>query len=127
MPNFENHFCYADLLKGFLILGQPCPKMFQLGVLLKVVYFQFLSVFLFLLFKSKPTIADCDLKTVFHRLTMHLWLTTGQGDETIKCLNLYYIKTSNDTIVLFVFETLKTTKPDHHLQPKELKTFKDIE
>ena len=29
--------------------------------------------------------------------------------------------------VLFLSETLKTTRPDHHLLPIELKTFKDSE
>ena len=30
-------------------------------------------------------------------------------------------------VVLFLSETLKTTRPDHHLLPIELKTFKDSE
>ena len=54
-------------------------------------------------------------------------LTTGQRDQTIKCLNLDYIKISSDNVVLLVPETLKTTRPGHHLQPKKLKTFKDSE
>ena len=53
-----------------------------------------------------------------------LCLTTGQRDQTIKCLNLDYIKISSDKVVLFVPETLKITKPGHHLPPIELKTFK---
>ena len=54
-------------------------------------------------------------------------LTTGQGDQTIKCLSLDCIKSSSDKVVLFVPETLKTTRPGHHLPPVELKTFKDSE
>ena len=58
---------------------------------------------------------------------MLLCLTTGQRVQTIKCLNLDYIKISSDKVVLFVPETLKTTRSDHHLPPLELKTFKDSE
>ena len=75
--------------------------------------------------KSKPTLTNCDLKTLSHRLAKLLCVTTGQRDQTIKCLNLDYIKISSDKVVLFVPETLKTTRPGHHLPPIELKTFKD--
>ena len=54
-------------------------------------------------------------------------LTKGQRNQTIKCLNLDYIKISSDKVFLFVPETLKTTRPGHHLPPIELKTFKDSE
>ena len=54
-------------------------------------------------------------------------LTTGQRDQTIKCLNLDYIKISSDKVVLLVPQTLKTTRPGHHVPPIELKTFKDSE
>ena len=77
--------------------------------------------------KSKPTLTNCDLKTLSHRLAILLCLTTGQRDQTIKCLNLDCIKISSDKVVLFVPETLKTTRPGHHLPPIELKTFKDSE
>ena len=42
-------------------------------------------------------------------------LATCQRDQTIKFLNLDYIKIPIDKIVLFVPKTLKTTKQDHHL------------
>ena len=83
------------------------------------------KVFTFI--KSKPTLTNCDLKTLSHRLAILLCLTTGQRDQTIKCLNLDCIKISSDKVVLFVPETLKTTRPGHHLPPIELKTFKDSE
>ena len=54
-------------------------------------------------------------------------LTTGQRDQTIKCLNLDYIKISSDKVVLLVPKSLKNTRPGHHLPPIELKTLKDIE
>ena len=77
--------------------------------------------------KSKPTLTNCDLKILSHRLAILLRLTTGQRDQTIKCLNLDYIQISSDNELLFVPETLKTTSPGHHLPPIELKTFKDSE
>ena len=83
------------------------------------------KVFTFI--KSKPTLTNCDLKTLSHRLAILLCLTTGQRDQTIKCLNLDCIKISSDKVVLFVPETLKTTRSGHHLPPIELKTFKDSE
>ena len=83
------------------------------------------KVFTFI--KSKPTLTVCDLKTISHRLAMLLHSTTGQRDHTIKCLNLDYITISSDKVVLFVPETLKTTRTGHHLPPIELKIFKDIE
>ena len=83
------------------------------------------KVFTFI--KSKPTLTNCDLKTLSHRLAILLCLTTGQRDQTIECLNLDCIKISSDKVVLFVPETLKTTRPGHHLPPIELKTFKDSE
>ena len=54
-------------------------------------------------------------------------LITSQRDQAIKCLNLDCIKISSDKVVLLVPETLKTTRPGHHLPPTELKTFKDSE
>ena len=83
------------------------------------------KVFTFI--RSKPTLTNCDLKPLSHRLAILLCLTTGQRDQTIKCLNLDCIKISSDKVVLFVPETLKTTRPGHHLSPIELKTFKDSE
>ena len=53
-------------------------------------------------------------------------LTTGQRDQTIKRLNLDYIKISSDKVVLFMPETLKTTRSGLHSSPIELMTFKDI-
>lgn len=38
-----------------------------------------------------------------------------------------YINISCDKVVLFVPETLKTTRAGHHLAPVELKAFQDIE
>ena len=58
------------------------------------------KVFTFI--KSKPTLTNCDLKTLFHRLAILLCLTTDQRDQTIKCLNLDCIKISSDKVVLFV-------------------------
>ena len=81
----------------------------------------------FTFIKSKSTLTNCYLKTLSHRLAILLCLTTGQRDQTTKCLNLDYIKISSDKIVLFVPETLKTTRLRHHLLPIELKTFKDSE
>ena len=70
------------------------------------------KVFTFI--KSKPTLTNCFLKTLSHRLAILLFLKTGQRDQTIKCLNLDYIKISSEKVVLFVPETLKTTRPGHH-------------
>ena len=83
------------------------------------------KVFTFI--KSKLTLTNCDLQTLSHRLAILLCLTTDQRDQTIKCLNLDCIKISSDKVVLFVPETLKTTRPGHDLPPIELKTFKDSE
>ena len=77
------------------------------------------KVFTFI--KSTPTLTNCDLEIISHRFA------TGQRDQTIKCLNLEYIKISSNKVVLFVFKTLKTTRPGHHLPPIGLKTFKDSE
>ena len=46
---------------------------------------------------------------------MDLCLPRGQGDQTIECLNLDYIKISSDKIVLLVPET---TRPGDHLRPR---------
>ena len=81
----------------------------------------------FIFIKSKLTLRNFDLKTLSHKLAILLCLTTGQGDQTIKCLNLDYIEISSGKVVLFVPETLKTTRPGHPLPPIELKIFKDSE
>ena len=114
MFHLKNHLWYADFSKGFLISGQPCQKMLPLDVT---------KVFIFI--KSKPSITNCDLKTLSDRLAILLCLTTGQREQTIKCLNLDCIKISSDKVVLFVTESLKTTRSSHHLPPTELKTYKD--
>ena len=72
MSHLENHLWYADFSKGFLILGQPCQDMLQLGMLTK---------FLLLLKPTKPTVTNCDLKTLPHRLAILLCLTTCQVFE----------------------------------------------
>ena len=115
MSHLENHLWYADFSKG-LISDQPCQD---------VTTWDVTKVFTFM--KSKPTLINCDLETLSHRLAILLCLTTGQRDQTIKCLNLYCIKISGDNVVLFVPETLKTTRAGHHLPPIELMTFKDSE
>ena len=117
MSHLQNHLWYTDFSKGFLILGQPLPRY--------VTTWDVTKVFTFI--KSKPALTNCDLKTPPHILVILLCLTTGQRDQTIKCLNLDYIKISGDKVVLFVPETLKTTRPGHHLPPIELNTFKDSE
>ena len=81
------------------------------------------KVFTFI--KSKLTLTNCNLKALSHRLSILLCLTTGQRDQTTKCLILDCIKISSDKVVLFVPETLKTTRSGHHLPPMELKTTKD--
>ena len=116
MSYLENQLQYTDFSKRFLILGQP---------VFNVITWDVTKVFTFI--KSKPALTNCYLKTLSHRLAILLCLTTGQRDQTIKCLNLDCIKISSDKVVLFVPETLKTTRPGHHLPPIELKTFKDGE
>ena len=75
MSDLEKHLCYADFSKGFLILGQPCQDVLQLGISPKF-------------FNSKPTLTNFDLKTLYHRLAKLLSLTTGQRDQTIKLLSV---------------------------------------
>lgn len=45
--------------------------------------------------KGKPTLPSYDLKIVSHMLNTWLYLTTGQRDQTIQCLNLDCIKILN--------------------------------
>ena len=87
-----------------------------------VTTWSFAKVFTFI--KSKSTLTNCDLKTFFNRIAILLCLTAGQGDQTIKCLSLDDKKISSDKVVLFVPETLKATRPGHHLPPIELNAFK---
>ena len=105
------------LLKGIFNIRPASPRY--------VTTWDVTKVFTFI--KSKPALTNCDLKTLSHRLAIILCLTTGQRDQTIKCLNLDYITISSDKVLLFMPETLKTTRPGHHLPPIELKTFKDSE
>ena len=114
MSHLENHLSYADFSKGCLILGQPCQD---------VTTWDVTNIFTFT--KSKPTLTDCDLKTLSHRLAIILCLTTAQKEQTIQWFDLDYVKISSDKVALFMRETLKTTRPGYHLPPIELKTFKD--
>ena len=117
MPYLENHLWYVEEVKGVFNSRPTLPRYVTTSGVTKVFTF----------IKSKQTLTYCELKTLSHRLATLLCLTTGQRDQTIKCLNLDYIKISSDKVVLLVPETLKTTRPGHHLPPTELKTFKDIE
>ena len=114
MSHLENHLSYANFSKGCLILGQPCQD---------VTTWDVTNIFTFI--KSKPTLTDCDLKTLSHRLAIILCLTTAQKDQIVECFDLDYVKISSDKVVLFVRETLKPTRPGYHLPPRELKTFED--
>ena len=105
------------LLKEVFNIRQALPRY--------VITWNVTKVFTFI--KSKPAVTNCDLKTLSHRLAIILCLTTSQRAQTIKCLNLDYITISSDKVLLFMPETLKTTRPGHHLPPIELKTFKDSE
>ena len=104
-------------LKGFFNIRPALPRY--------VTTWDVTKVFTFM--KSKPTLTNCDLKTLSRRLAILLCLTTGQRDQTTKCSILDCIKISSDKVALFVLETLKTTRPGHHLPPIEFKTFKDNE
>ena len=104
-------------LKGVLKISQALPRY--------VTTWDVTEVFTFI--KSKPALTDCDLKKLAHSLVIFLCLATGQRNQTIQRFNLDNIKISIDKVVLFVPETLKTTRPGHHLPPIELKTFKYIE
>ena len=79
------------------------------------------KVFTFI--KSESTLTDCKMRTVSHKLVC---LITGQRNQTIKRLNLDYIKISSNKVTLLVSEALKTNRPSHHLSPIELEIFKDI-
>ena len=118
--------CNVPLGKSPLVCRLP-KEVFNIRPVLPrcVTTWNVTKVFTFI--KSKPTHRNCDLKTLSYRLAILLCLTTVQRDQTIKCLNLDYIKISSDKVVLFVPETLKATRPGHHLPPIELKTFKDSE
>ena len=70
------------LLKGVVNIRPVLPKY--------VTNWDAINVLTFI--RSKPTVTDCDLKILFHRLAMLLYLTTGKRDQTIKCLYLDYIK-----------------------------------
>ena len=105
------------LLKGIFNIRPALPRY--------VTTWDVTKVFTFI--KLKPTVTNCDLKTLSHRLAIRLCLTTDQRDQTIKCLNLDCIKISSDKVVFFVPETLKTTRQGHHLPPIERNTFKDSE
>ena len=62
---------------------------------------------------SKLTHTNCYLKTLSHRSAILLCLTTSRRDQTIKILNLDYIKISSHKVMFFVPESLKTTRPGH--------------
>ena len=91
------------------------------------VQFQYRKVCQVAFLKSKPAVIDCDLKTRSHRIAILFCLTIGHRDQTIKCLNLDCIKIPSDKVILFLLETLKTTRPGHQLPPMQLKIFKGIE
>ena len=59
-------------------------------------------------FKKQQALVNCDLKTVSHRLTILLCVTTGQRDQPIKFLNLECLKVSDDRTILFISDKLKT-------------------
>ena len=113
--SFEKSPLVCRLLKGVFNIRPAFPRY--------VTTWDVTKVFTFI--KSKPTLTNCDLKTLCHRLAMLLCLTTGQRDQTIKCLNLDCIKVSSDKGVLFVPETLKTARPGHHLPPIKPEAFTD--
>ena len=126
LPSIKKPVCHVPFgksplicrfLKGIFNIRAAFPRYFTLWDVTKVFTF----------IKSKPTLTNCDLKTLSQRLAILLCLATGQIDQTIKCLSLDCIKISSDKVVLFVRETLKTTRPGHHLPPIGLKTYKDSE
>ena len=65
MYYLENHIWYAELSKGFLILGHPYQNILQLGVLLKFLHLSSQNQLLQIDLKS-------DLKTLFQRLAILL-------------------------------------------------------
>ena len=88
------------LLNGVFNIRPALPKYVTTWDVTKVFSFT----------KSKQTLTNCDLKTLSHRLAILSCLTTGQKNQTIKCLNLDYIEISSDKVVSLVPETLKTTR-----------------
>ena len=66
------------LLKGVFNIRPALPRY--------VTTWDIIKIFTFI--KSKPTVTNCDLKTLFLKLVILLCLTTDQRDQPIKCLNL---------------------------------------
>ena len=102
------------LLKGVFNIRPALPRY--------VTTWDIIKIFTFI--KSKPTLTNCDLKTLFLKLVILLCLTTDQRDQPIKCLNLKLINISSEKVDLLVPETWKTSRPGHHLPPIELTIFK---
>ena len=79
-----------------------------------VTTYDITKVFTFI--KSKPALTDSDLKTLSYRLAILLCSTTGQREQTIKCLTFYCINLSNDKIVFFVPKILESTRTGYQLK-----------
>ena len=70
--------------------------------------------------QSLPSLDECNLKTLSHRLAILLCLTAGQRDQTISYMNLDLMKFETDKVTIFVPELLNQTRPGHHLEPMVL-------
>ena len=106
----KGNYCQKMLLKSYQVRGAGTGKMYNSH---SEKFFKFCRErYLVIPFKQPLS----------HRLEIAILscLTTGQRDQTIKCLYLNYIKIFSDKVVLFVPQTLKTNQPGHHLPPIEI-------
>ena len=103
----ESNYCQEMLLKSYQVRGEQEQGKGTIPIVKSV--------------RERYTV--CPFKQpLSHRLQIAILscLTTGQRDQTIKCLYLNYIKIFSDKVVLLVLQTLKTNRPGHHLPPIEI-------
>ena len=72
-------------------------------------------------------LTDMNLKQLTLKLTTLLCLLTGQRNQTIHSLDIKYMHEEDERIIFFIPTILKTTKPNSHLEPLELRRFHDDE
>ena len=116
LPNnttFGSHPLVTRFLKGVFELKPSLPRysvIWDVGVVLQYL-------------KSLGLATELELKTLTKKMTMLLYLLTGQHCQTLTKLDINLMQTLQDKIVFTVGEKLKTTRPGRHLQPIELTSY----
>ena len=110
---FGNNHLVKKLLRGMFKRRPAVPKYtctFDVQIVL-----QYLS--------SLGDSFTIPFKLLAHRLATLFCLLSGQGDQTLSAIDVRFISLSEDRVICYISQILKTTRPTFHQSPIDFRSY----